>query len=552
MRCGDAQSSEAMVEQANSTGGAAGEDGAPAVAAPPLADPGRRPAWRRPRWLTARPRPPWWEVPPQGYLEVESRKGPTSPRALRTLARAAVNAGLSWSPGNPLPLQRFVEAQERAHLAFQARRELPRVTAVTSQVMLLDSRLAEAEEALRQAADHRSAAAAVARGARDQRATAAGPATAGRHPAGSQRSPDKGRDVERPAQALTLDPWSEAAILAVMAGGQAVLVHAAAGDAGLGVGTLGLLALVAAVGSIVAAQLAARGLRRLGASPEGRDDPRRRRQLDVAVAGGALACGVTLAMGIGQLGRGAGPPALGLALLGLATAGSYAAGPHGAAASTDGSRWRSVTSWLRRQRHDRRSRRQLQAALDREAAAQAAVRRLREELAVLVPQLFAAEQSALLFWRYQVAVGDATQRGFEQQLAAYSMRRSRGAWRPISEWWRGATPAPRGPDAGFVSVGADQPDWGEQVARITMAAKRVLVRRGLLDITHGLRRPLPPGASAVAGNGGPAVSGQDRGGDGHHQPVDLSGLDYQPAGGQPDGPPSPAPPMPSDKVGGSA
>jgi hypothetical protein len=305
-----------------------------------------------------------------------------------------------------------------------------------------------------------------------------------------------------------------------MAGGQAVLVHAAAGDAGLGVGTLGLLALVAAVGSIVAAQLAARGLRRLGASPEGRDDPRRRRQLDVAVAGGALACGVALAMGIGQLGRGAGPPALALALLGLATAGSYAASPRGAAASTDGSRWRSVARWLRRHRHDRRSRRQLQAALDREAAAQVAVSRLREELAVLVPQLFAAEQSALLFWRYQVAIGDATQREFEQQLAAYSLRRSRGAWRPISDWWRGTTPAPSGTDGGFVSVGADQPDWGEQVGRITMAAKRALVRRGLLDITHGLRQPLPPEASPVAHNGGPATSGPDRrGGDGHHQPV---------------------------------
>jgi len=131
---------------------------------------------------------------------------------------------------------------------------------------------------------------------------------------------------------------------------------------------------------------------------------------------------------------------------------------------------------------------------------------------VLVPQLFAAEQSALLFWRYQVAIGDATRRGFEQQLAAYSVR--------------GAPPAPAGVDEGFISVGEEQPDWGDQVARITMAAKRVLVRRGLLDITHGLRRPSLPGAFPVDHNGGPVMSNPDpAGGDGHHRPVEPSGLD---------------------------
>ena len=398
------------------------------------------------------------------------------------------------------------------------------MTAVASQVMLLDSRLAEAEETLQQAASRRSAAAAVARRSLDQPATAARRAKAGKPTAGWDQTPDKGRQ-EQPAWPLRVDPWSEAVILVVMASGQAVLAYAAARDAGLEVGAPGLLALAAAVGSIVAAQLAARGLHRLGGSPEGLDDPRRRRQLDIAVAGGALACGVTLATGIGLLGSGIGPPALGLALLGLATAWSYAAAPRGAVA-TNASRWRSVRSWLERHQQDRRSRRQLQGARAREAAAHAAVRQLREELAVLVPQLFAAEQSALLFWRYQVAIGDATRRGFEQQLAAYSVRRSRGVWRPITDWWRGAPPAPAGVDEGFVSVGDEQPDWGDQVARITMAAKRVLVRRGLLDITHGLRRPSLPGALHGDHNGGPVMSNPDpTGNDGHHRPVELSGLD---------------------------
>jgi hypothetical protein len=496
------------------------EDVGPEVDVSLSADPARRRPWR-PRWPAARPRrPPWWEVPPQGYLEVESRYSPTSPRALRTLARAAVKAGLCWDPGNPLPVQRFVEAQERARLVFQARRELPRVTAVASQVMLVDSRLAKAEEALRQAVGHRSTAAAIPRRHEIDRAETVGiePIMTAGDPPGRRQPSDMDAGSEQPARLPMLDPWSEATILVVIAGGQAVLAYTAARDGGLGAVALGLLAVASAVGSIVAAQLAACGIQQLGATAEGSLDPHRRRQLDVGVAGGALACGVTLATAVGQLGSGAGPPVLGLALLGLATAASYAATPRWAAA-TNASRWRSVSSWLRRYQQERRRRRDLQAARAREAAAQAAVVQLREELAVLVPQLFAAEQSALLFWRYQVAIGDATQRGFEQHLAAQSMRRSRGVWRPITDWWRGASPAPSEAGEGFVSVGDEGPDWGDQVARVTMAAKRVLVRRGLLDITHGLRLPSLPGAPPLDHNGSSPAARSNRdpvSGDGHH------------------------------------
>ena len=508
-----------MAERSNRTPVPA-EDVGPEVDVSLSADPARRLPWR-PRWPAARRRrPPWWEVPPQGYLEVESRNSPTSPRALRTLARAAVKAGLCWDSGNPLPVQRFVEAQERARLVFQARRELPRVTAVASHVMLVDSRLAKAEEALRQAVGHRSTAAAIPRRHEIDRAETGGikPIMTAGDPPGRRQPSDMDAGSEQPARLPMLDRWSEAAILVVIAGGQAVLAYTAARDGGLGAVALGLLAVASAVGSIVAAQLAARGIQQLGATAEGSLDPHRRRQLDVGVAGGALACGVTLATAVDQLGSRAGPPVLGLALLGLATAASYAATPRWAAA-TNASRWRSVSSLLRRYQQERRSSRQLRAARAREAAAQAAVVQLREELAVLVPQLFAAEQSALLFWRYQVAIGDATQRGFEQHLAAQSMRRSRGVWRPIADWWRGASPAPSKAEEGFVSVGDEGPDWGDQVARVTMAAKRVLVRRGLLDITHGLRLPSLPGAPPLDHNGSsPAArSNPDPvSGDGHH------------------------------------
>jgi hypothetical protein len=499
-----------MVEQPSPTQGSAGGDADLEVGPSPSADFGGPPG-RKPRWLVAKRRPPWWEVPPQGYLEVESRNSPTSPRMLRRLARAAVKAGLSWHPGSPLPVQRYVEAQERARLVFQARRELPKLTAVASQVMLVDTRLTEAEEVLRQASRHRSS-------------LAGGHTTARQQPSGNAPA------LPQPARSQVLDPWSEAIILVTIASGQAVLAYAEASDAGLGAVALGLLAVAAAVSSIVAAQLAARGLHRLGAAPEGSDDPRRRRRLDVAVACGGLACGVTLAIAIGQLAGGTGPAALGLALLGLATAVSYAATP-GGTGRTNASRWRSVTSWVWRQQQERRSRRRRQAARANEAAAHATVRRLREELAVLAPQLFAAEQSALLFWRYQVAIGDAAQHGFEQHLAAYSMRRSRGVWRPITDWWRGASPAPPGSHEGFISVGQEQTDWREQVARITTAATRVLVRRGLLDITHGLRRASPPGASPLDHNGSQRASHlAPTVGDGHRRAIDVSGAEKdQPA-----------------------
>jgi hypothetical protein len=489
-----------MAEQWNPTPVPAEEDAPKVDASVSTHSPRRLPG--RPRWPAARPRrPPWWEVPPEGYLEVESRHSPTSPRALRTLAKAAVKAGLRWDPGNPLPVQRFVEAHEQARLVFQARRELPRVTAVASQVMLVDSRLAKAEETLRQAVGHRSATVTIPQSHPFDRSQTVGaePIMAADDSPGGQRS-ELDAGSEQPTRPPMLDRWSEAAILVVIAGGQAVLAYTAARDDGLGPVAVGLLTVASAVGSIVAAQLAARGIHQLGATAEGSLDPHRRRQLDLGVAGGALACGVTLATAIGQLGRGAGPPVLGLALLGLATAASYAATPRWAPAA-NASRWRSVRNWLRRHQQERRRRRDLRAARAREAAAQAAVRQLREELAVLVPQLFAAEQSALLFWRYQVAIGDATQHGFEQHLAAQSMRRSRGVWRPITEWWRGASPAPAEAGDGFVSVGGERPDWANQVAQVTMAAKRVLVRRGLLDITHGLRLPSLPGAPPLDHNG---------------------------------------------------
>jgi hypothetical protein len=175
---------------------------------------------------------------------------------------------------------------------------------------------------------------------------------------------------------------------------------------------------------------------------------------------------------------------------------------------------------LRRLRQDRHNHRRLRAALAREAAAQARVRQLREQLAILVPQLFAAEQAALLFWRYQGAIGDAAQHAFEQHLAAFTMRRSRGAWRPVRDWWRGTTPAVPGAGRQLTSVGAAQSDWSDQVARVTMAAQRVLVRRGLLDITHGLRMAPLPGASTARSDGSPAGNQPEAvDGDGHRPSV---------------------------------
>jgi hypothetical protein len=203
-------------EQAARGLGQAGADGAPLTEAGPPIRLARRVPWRR-RWPGPRPgRPSWWEVPPAGYLEVESRHSPTRPRALRALAKAAIGAGLSWSPGRPLPVQRFVAAQERARLVFHARRELPRVTAVASQVMVVDRRLAEAEELLDRARQHRLLAADVV--SRRAAGGSATPATDG-HAAGRPRAPATGPSPGQPSRQLVLDPWWQAAVLAVVAGG---------------------------------------------------------------------------------------------------------------------------------------------------------------------------------------------------------------------------------------------------------------------------------------------------------------------------------------------
>jgi hypothetical protein len=219
-------------------------------------------AARRRRLLTGPGRPSWWEVPPHGYLEVETRHSPTGPRALRALAKAAIRAGLSWNPDQRLPVQSFVAAQERARLVFHARRELPRVTAVASQVMLLDNRLAEAEELLDRAVQHRSSAAAARSRAAD------GPAT----PAMDDQAPATGPVPDHSRQPVP-GPWSRAAVLAVVAAGQGLLASVVGRDLGLGPVALGLFSLVGAVGVAIAAQLAARGIDRLGATPDGSQDP---------------------------------------------------------------------------------------------------------------------------------------------------------------------------------------------------------------------------------------------------------------------------------------
>jgi hypothetical protein len=113
-----------------------------------------------------------------------------------------------------------------------------------------------------------------------------------------------------------------------------------------------LLSLVAAVGTVAAARLAARGIDRLAGRPDGSQHPDRRRWLDVAVAGGALACGMTLAVVMGRLTAGAAPTALGLALLGLATAVCYAIVAD--RPGTDADRWRAMVTRLRQLQENRR------------------------------------------------------------------------------------------------------------------------------------------------------------------------------------------------------
>jgi hypothetical protein len=75
--------------------------------------------------------------------------------------------------------------------------------------------------------------------------------------------------------------------------------------------------------------------------------------------------------------------------------------------------------------------------------------------------------------------GKPAQRGLEQRLADYGLRRSRGISRPISDWWRGAPPAclngtaadPGGNGAGAVLTTVDYPflAGGHDHQRATLA-----------------------------------------------------------------------------------
>ena len=184
---------------------------------------------------------------------------------------------------------------------------------------------------------------------------------------------------------------------------------------------------------------------------------------------GALTCGLTLATAIGHLETSIGQPALSVALLVLATAASYTGTPDGFDA-TRTSGWQLVITRLRRLQEDRRRHRELRPPRAGGAIAGATVPHLYQEPAAPVPQLFATERSALLFWRYRVAIGEAAQRGFELHLADHSLRQSPGVWRPISDWSCGAPPVVPGAKQEVTSVAGEQSDMAAQVTRVTRAA----------------------------------------------------------------------------------
>jgi hypothetical protein len=183
---------------------------------------------------------------------------------------------------------------------------------------------------------------------------------------------------------------------------------------------------------------------------------------------------------------------------------SYAAIPDRAGAKVR--RWRSAAARLRQLREDRQRRRKLRAAQRHEAAAQAAVRQLGGELAVLVPSCLLPSRPPSV-----LAVSGCTGRrcthALAQHLAAFARRRSRrcrdrssigGAGR--HQWcWRPGQGSPQS---------VDEQDYEDQVTPVTMAAKPGAVRRGLLDITHGLRRSRPPQAPPAHPDGVPTKPAQ--------------------------------------------
>ena len=65
----------------------------------------------------------------------------------------------------------------------------------------------------------------------------------------------------------------------------------------------------------------------------------------------------------------------------------------------------------------------------------------RRQVDMTVVGAFACGVTLATAIRHLETSGEPAQRGFEQHLSGYGLRRSGGIWRPISDWWCGVPPA---------------------------------------------------------------------------------------------------------------
>jgi hypothetical protein len=430
---------------------------------------------------------------PSGSGVTVLKDGLRLPRPLRIFARSIARSGLAPGPDQRLPGQHAVAAGERTALFLHLVKAFVSLAQVSADALQTDRLLERAEAAEEEARIEQ------ARAREERQAVKTRPARTPA-PADGDASAAKGRPA-------LIGRWTELPALALMAMGEMGLTYSAARITGVSPRLTGLLTAAVGIATIVAAQVAGVCIYQLGMGPDGREDPRRRRLADIAVGALAVVAGVALVLSISHLREAwLGPfltsittgtavrfdlgflpwlRVLGLALLAVATVVVYAAAPRGRRGVATRELLGLLGAWWNRLQLRRAERRAVRARNKKRAL----VDRLWSSLAALAPQFAMAEIEVDLTKRAQAQHGDYIVWLFDQYLLSSIARQARSLPDRIREWLRGRPATAPVPMPVFEPTAAAMPEWPAEILRISGAARRVLVRRGLLSAEDGTAPP---------------------------------------------------------------
>jgi hypothetical protein len=344
-----------------------------------------------------------------------------------------------------------------------------------------------------------------------------------------------------------IGPLLEWPALAGIAAGEAALTYLAAKVTTLGPTVRQLFTAAVGIASVFTAVVAARLLDRLAVGSDGKEDPRRRRRLDVGTGLLAGVSGIAIALAVARMRETflkavydgmAGQSAalvidqrylpwllvLGVALLGLGAAIAYAAIPDNPGSAA---RWaKAFLRWLAAGASRRRRQRAQQAEFTKqqdelaklrqeEGTAAARAAELEGELGALATAVKVAQEDAALTYYTQASAGDAAIHDTQEYLCEQLARRRRGIRQRLKDLWRGRDADVLDPLTEIASLATPEglQDWLAQVDAALSPAKLVLLRRGELreaDLAPALMEPDRPkytvqrmGEEPASGNGKP-------------------------------------------------